>query len=180
MARWGLIVLVGLGGALLIDIARQSLATDLVAWRTLDDDYSSNPSTAPLANAATPPAVADAPARPRLIRFTADWCGPCQTMKSQVFSQARVADAIASRFDAFSVDLTQPDARAQALSQRYLVEYLPTLLVTDARGRELARLDHAADSVGFLDWLDRGWVRWQQSRSAPSPPSATPVTPHLQ
>lgn len=163
VVRWSLVVLMGLAGALAIDLARQTLATDRVQWAELDtvDQWTSaiTPVSA-TADGATPD-----DARPRLIFFTADWCPPCLTMKSQVFSKTRVADAIHERFAAYRVDLTQPNADQEALGQHYQIVYLPTLLVTDARGREIARLDEPADADAFTAWLNRGYDRWAQDRS---------------
>jgi len=182
MVRWGLVALVALGLALVLDLGRSSLATDRVAWGHIELDAgqvvpaaAESTAPAPATPALTPVAAStrvpvgpdraidrDAP-RPRLIRFTADWCGPCQTMKAQVFADAQVADAVHQRFDAYSVDLSQPTAEQEALGQHYAVAYLPTLIVTDAQGQELVRLEHAADAGEFLGWLDRGWQRWNQS-----------------
>ncbi len=178
--RWGLVVLVGLGLALTIDLARTALATDQVAWGTIQLDANRVVPVAHSAADETPAWVnGQTSPRPRLIRFTTDWCGPCETMKAQVFAKARVADAIHERFDAYSVDLTNPSPQQDALGQRYRVLYLPTLLVTDAEGRELARLEQAVGAVEFLDWLDRGWQRWASARPSPpdaAAPGASPMT----
>lgn len=183
--RWGLVVLVALGFALLIDLSRTSLAQDRVDWGTLELNANQ---IVPVSATASPSSPASAerrplsPAspladRPRLIRFTADWCGPCQSMKAQVFAKTDVAQAIHRRFNAFSVDLSQPTPEQQALGQRYNVVYLPTLLVTDAQGNEIARLEQAADAADFLQWLDRSWTRWDESQVEPSPSSATQLSP---
>ncbi|MEO0514010.1 MAG: thioredoxin fold domain-containing protein [Planctomycetota bacterium] len=176
VVRWGMVVLVGLGLALTIDLARSALAADRVAWGTLKLEADRViPVAAPLVD--LPPASSQDPSRPRLIRFTADWCGPCETMKSQVFAKATVADTIHARFDAYSVDLSHPTAHQEALGQRYRVVYLPTLLITDADGRELARLDQAAGAAEFLDWLNRGWQRWNATKATPSTTEGSIVSP---
>lgn len=165
VVRWGLVVLMGLGGALVIDMARQSLATDRVQWSALDTVDEWTGSISPVSAAAEGASAAIKTPRPRLVRFTADWCPPCLSMKAQVFSKSSVADAIHERFDAYSVDLTQPNAGQEALGQHYRILYLPTLLITDGQGREIARLDEPIDAAAFTDWLERGYDRWAESRA---------------
>lgn len=160
VVRWAGLVVLALAAALLFDLSRQALATDRVDWQAVE----SPPPVAPAAVNATPGTAVDE--RPRLIRFTAGWCGPCRHMKAQVFSKQAVADAIHARFDAFSVDLTQPGDGEQRWAQRYRVDTIPTLLITDARGREIARLDRAADREEFRAWLDAGWEAWAEQRDS--------------
>lgn len=164
VVRWGFVVMLGLGVALVIDLTRQTLATDRVQWAELDAVDQWTAAITPVSATATGTFAASEAPRPRLVRFTADWCPPCLSMKSQVFSKASVADAIHERFDAYSVDLTQPNADQEALGQRYRILYLPTLLITDGQGREVARLDKAADAAAFTDWLERGYERWAEGR----------------
>ena len=185
VARWGLVVLVGLSGALAIDLVRQALATDRVQWVEVDQielwagaavSQDADPSRATVAVVDPTPPGTEAQ-RPRLLRFTADWCPPCESMKTDVFSKTRVADAIHQRFDAFSVDLTQPNADQESLGARYRVNYLPTLLITDAEGREIARLEAAADADAFLRWLDHGHARWGDNRGVDGPAGEVTETP---
>ena len=87
-----------------------------------------------------PPALAKAKetGQPIMIDFYADWCGPCKMLDAETYSDDRVAHAstnlVMVRID---VDRNQP------LSSRYGVQMIPTILVLDAAGREVAR------AVGF-------------------------------
>jgi thiol:disulfide interchange protein DsbD len=87
-----------------------------------------------------------------LLDFTATWCPACDDLRRTTWSDRSVAAAVAERFVPVRVDVdAQPD-----LAQRYDAEFLPTLVLTDADGRELRR------SVGYLSpddfhkWLDGG------------------------
>lgn len=146
VVRWLVIVAVGLGGALTIDLIRQALAVDRVAWRDVElpvDD---------LMNAEVQAAEAD---MPRLLRFSADWCGPCRMMETDVFSRPDVADAIHARVVPIRIDLSAPGEIEQAWTHHYAVVALPTLLLVDADGQELTRLTGGVGAEAFLAWLDR-------------------------
>ncbi|MEO1235580.1 MAG: thioredoxin family protein [Planctomycetota bacterium] len=160
LLRWAAIVVVALTAAAGLDLIRQAVATDRVAWREMPPG--------PIDAAAVP--VSAAPVdRPRLVSFTADWCGACRSMKADVFARQGIADAIHDRFDPYAVDLSRQDTQARAVARRYGVTHLPTLLVVGADGRELARLDRYADPEAFTSWLDDGWRRWAESRAAARP-----------
>jgi thiol:disulfide interchange protein len=70
-----------------------------------------------------------------VVDFTADWCPPCIAMKHDVWPDPRVAAAIDAGFVPVLID-TDRDA---ATSARFTVESIPTVVVLDASGRELAR-----------------------------------------
>ncbi|MFN7976828.1 MAG: thioredoxin family protein [Vicinamibacterales bacterium] len=70
-----------------------------------------------------------------VVDFTADWCPPCIAMKHDVWPDARVARAIDAGFVPVLID-TDRDA---ATSARFKVESIPTVVLLDARGKELTR-----------------------------------------
>jgi len=165
VAWWVVLIAIGLGAALSIDLVRQALATDQVRWQPM----ALTPDPAP----ASP--LADA-GRPRLIRFTADWCGPCRDLTVNVFSKTDIAETIHARFTPLNVDMTSPTPDQQALAERHGVNYLPTLLIVDADGREIARLEEAPGRQAFRRWLDAGWERWSDTTTltAEASPRAAP------
>jgi thiol:disulfide interchange protein DsbD len=85
--------------------------------------------------------------RPAVIDFTADWCVPCIEMDQRTFSNAQVREALAQRA-LFKVDLTRggtPDA--VALTRKYEILGVPTVIFLDANGQERTDLR----LVGFED-----------------------------
>lgn len=89
-------------------------------------------------------ALAQAKASGKLVFLDlwAEWCGPCQRLKKQVFPDPAVKAALKG-FVPTSVmvqDAAQNDQpHGKALSERFELTAFPTLLVLDAEGRELRR-----------------------------------------
>ena len=76
---------------------------------------------------ATP--AAETSGDPTLLDFQATWCDPCQKMRPEV-------EKLVQR--GYPVRMVDID-REPALSDRYRITAVPTFLVVDARGKELAR-----------------------------------------
>ena len=166
--KWGVVVAFALAAALWIDLARQAVATDRVEWREF-----SGLEVVTVNGAAPAETSAAEPTGPRLLYFTADWCGPCRLLKSQVFAKPRVAEAIHARFSAYRIDQSRPSPEQVRLAQAYAVHTIPTLLIVDEDGTPLGRLNRVVEAEEFLEWLDRGWDRWQGAR--PQPAAGYPV-----
>ncbi|MCP4593345.1 MAG: thioredoxin fold domain-containing protein [bacterium] len=82
------------------------------------------------------------------VNFSADWCPPCREMKRNVFSDARVREALAG-FVSVHIDT---DVQAQ-VARRFGVAGLPTMMVMDADRRIITRFDGALTVEGFLQFL---------------------------
>ena len=70
-----------------------------------------------------------------VVDFSADWCPPCIAMKHDVWPDPRVARAISDGFVPVLIDTD----RDGATSARFKVESIPTIVLLDAAGTELAR-----------------------------------------
>lgn len=138
-------VVAALTVGLIIDLLRQRSAESLVAWH------------APAALGAARSTPAD---RPTLLRFTADWCPPCRAMDRAVFSKPDVADALAARFHAVSVDLTDPGPDEQSLADRHGISSIPSFVVLDPGGAEAGRLVGGVDADRFTAFLKRWPNPW--------------------
>lgn len=89
--------------------------------------------------------------QPALLRFTADWCPPCQVMDRSVFPRPEVKEALAERVVpvVLDIDLEQNED----LAWRYRVQGIPTMILIDANGKVLNRAGfmNAEALVKFLE-----------------------------
>lgn len=80
--------------------------------------------------------------RPVLIDFAASWCVPCVMMDKHVWPDEVVQEALDSKVVPLRVDMDGKSA--PAIIEKYKVEFVPTILLIDSEGKELAR-------EGFVD-----------------------------
>jgi len=103
-------------------------------------------------------ARATAAGRPVLLDFEAAWCLPCREMERTTFRDPAVVRAAAD-FVMVKVDVTTEDERSSALSSRFGVAGVPTLVLLGPDGRErgrFARLVDAAEMLRAMDEARRG------------------------
>lgn len=75
--------------------------------------------------------------KPVLLRFSAAWCTPCRVMDSTVWVDEQVKSTLANQAVPVEIDIDQ-EANAGVV-QRYGIRSIPTILLIDANGEELAR-----------------------------------------
>ncbi len=92
-----------------------------------------------LAKIETALAQAQAQSRPALLDFYATWCTDCVRMEKSVFPDAR-AQARLKDFALLQADVTENDAEARAIKERFGIFGPPALLVFGADGSELREL----------------------------------------
>ncbi len=104
--------------------------------------------------------------RPVLIDFVADWCIPCHEMEATTFADQRVSH-FAQTFVMLRADLTLENEQTKAVTERFEVRGVPTIVLLDAHGREVQRL------VGYVGAeelaLAMGKLVSQLSRGFPEP-----------
>jgi len=77
--------------------------------------------------------------RPAVIDFGAQWCIPCKEMARTTFVDAEVVRAAAG-FDMLRADITEESEHTKTLVERFDVRGVPTVLIYDAKGKEVERL----------------------------------------
>jgi len=85
-------------------------------------------------------ALAREKGRPVLIDFQAEWCLPCRKMERTTFVDPAFVDA-AREFATLKADVTEQDAVATSLMQRFAVTGVPTYVLLAPDGRERRRFE---------------------------------------
>jgi thioredoxin:protein disulfide reductase len=100
-------------------------------------------------------ALAKAEGRPVIIDFWAEWCTACKELDKIAFADPRVREE-AGRFVAVKLDGTDGSDAFQALTEKYGVVGMPTVVFIDAEGRETPeRVTAAIGPEKMVDVLRR-------------------------
>ncbi|MEA2707580.1 MAG: hypothetical protein QOF78_181 [Phycisphaerales bacterium] len=90
--------------------------------------------------------------KPALVLYTADWCPACRWFESEVLIAPEVKTQMTARYTPIMVDMSRRDSPNHALAKQYKIEALPTLVLYNREGRELART-HALPVEDLVAWL---------------------------
>lgn len=86
-----------------------------------------------------------------LIDFYADWCGPCIAMKP-------VLEEVENSYkDKISVKKIDVDKNPEEAS-KYGIISIPTFIILDENGKEVAKKMGAVPKDQFLDWVKNNLV----------------------
>jgi thioredoxin:protein disulfide reductase len=93
--------------------------------------------------------------RPVLIDFGAEWCTACKELEHETFPDPGVRTE-AQRFVTIRVDATDDDdPKIKALSEKYKVVGLPTVIMLDKDGKEIVRLNEFVKPPKFLEAMKK-------------------------
>jgi thiol:disulfide interchange protein len=86
--------------------------------------------------------------KPRLLYFTASWCGPCQRLKTETWNDKNVESKLAG-YVPVKIDI---DEHADT-AQNFQIDGIPTFIVLDGSDAPLKRSTGFMPASDFLEWL---------------------------
>ncbi len=86
--------------------------------------------------------------KPMLLAFHAEWCGPCNRMKKEIYPDPAVIKA-AEAFVPVMIDVD----KQQALSQQYHADSIPMYVIVKPDGSAGASVKGAMPAAEFVKWL---------------------------
>ncbi len=117
--------------------------------------------------------------KPTLYFFTADWCGPCASLRREVFGQESSGRRISEAFYAVLVVDRQAEEgknseETSALQKRYSVESFPTLVAVPVDGGSPMMIRGYSGKFKSLEWLREaeGGLRRRPGARTDQEPSA--------
>jgi len=96
--------------------------------------------------------------KPILYEFSADWCGPCQQLEREVFAdekQARILSqfVVPVRVIDRQRELGHNSPLVDSLQRVHDVRAFPTLVLVDADGRAIDRMEGFPGAERFMSWV---------------------------
>lgn len=73
------------------------------------------------------------------VEFYADWCTPCKWMDKTTFKDKDVVDMMNTNYVALKLDIETPEG--SGLKDEYSVRMLPTILIFNAKGEMIERVE---------------------------------------
>jgi thioredoxin-like negative regulator of GroEL len=101
-----------------------------------------------------------------VIKFTADWCGPCKTMDKTTWRDDKVVSWVKEHAVAIQVDVDRDKKTASA----YNIEAMPTMVIL-REGKEIARKVGAMKPAPTLAWMESATGKV----ATPKAPAAKPA-----
>lgn len=87
------------------------------------------------------------------VDFYAHWCTPCQWMDKTTFSDEEIVHSLNNNFLTFKADIDSPEG--YELKEIFDIKYLPTLLILNADGRVLDRVEQTMPPDALKAWLEK-------------------------
>ena len=110
-----------------------------------------------------------------ILDFTASWCTPCKWMEETTYNDANLAEFMSKNCIAVKVDID--DIEGFDLKERYKVEVLPTIIVFDASGKQLARFNESLGPTKLMEGLKKYTTNLKHGPLVPNPEPEIAKTP---
>lgn len=92
--------------------------------------------------------------KPHMIDFTAEWCTACHEIEKVTFNDPKVSRVLED-FVIIQLDMTENSEEDEKTMERYEVTGLPAVIVFDAAGEEVGRINEFKKPDEFLEILRR-------------------------
>ena len=101
---------------------------------------------------------------PILVDFSgSDWCVWCQKLDKEVFSQKKFQDYVKGKFVLLMIDFPRAGNQSleekqlnRTLAQKYEIMGFPTVLILDAKGKEIGRTSYLRGGPNeFIKYLNK-------------------------
>ncbi len=83
--------------------------------------------------------------------FTADWCMPCRWMEENTYSDSRIRHYLSQHYYPIQVNIEDLEGYNDKVA--YGIEMLPTVLLFDAGGKQVARFEESLSAKRLLEIL---------------------------
>ncbi len=108
-------------------------------------------------------ATAKATNKPIFLFWTAEWCPPCNHVKSTIFARE---DFIAKSRSFVPVYVDGDTPSGQALGKRFNVSGYPTMLLLTPDGGEVTRLEGSVEPAKYMQLLEHGLAGGASARQS--------------
>jgi thiol:disulfide interchange protein DsbD len=89
-----------------------------------------------------------------MIDFTAEWCAACHEIEKVTFNHPKVSRVLEG-FVIIQLDMTEDTEEDEKVKEQYKVTGLPAVIVFNAAGEEVGRINEFKKPDEFLEILGR-------------------------